>query len=81
MQTYLAEAEKLAISYPCLDSKEMSFVARTREYFNRKFTFDLFTPCSMTFAEFTIATDLLYNYKFPFFKNLFQLIVRKLYRK
>lgn len=51
MQTYLAEAEKLAISYPCLDSKEMSFVARTREYFNSKFTFDLFAPCSMTFAD------------------------------
>lgn len=79
IQTYLAEAEKLVISYPCLGGKGISLVARIREYFNSEFTLDLSASCSMTSAEFTIiATKLLIitcNYKFPFLKNLFQLIV------
>ena len=46
IQTYLAEAEKLVISYPCLGGKTMNLVVRIREYFNSEFTFDLSASCS-----------------------------------
>lgn len=34
IQTYLAEAEKPVISYPCLGGKAMNLVVRIRKYFN-----------------------------------------------